>query len=271
MSKEHFDINRVQISGDVQKIWDWDDDIFFKLAFREEEDGNPRYVTMRLAGGMIGGELVSLQPDDAVTVTGYLADSPHTETLSHFLESANRSNYLQEVSDPEEWKRVRIKRVATRVNVTELRLNGSRLKDHSAKLNVSTMLNKVQIQGVCVRAWKGGKDRFARLAVYDEHTKIIGHNPKKGLPRRKPHYITVRFIDGAVDGKPIRPQKKGRMRVSGSIHINFYRQSLHNVLLRTHKTKLLEGIAIDAVRAIGAVRTSLYVIAESAITYGSRG
>jgi hypothetical protein len=259
MTQEHFDINRVQISGEIQKIWDWDDDVFFSLSFKEEEDGHPRYVVCRLAGGMIGGELVTLQPDDAITVSGYLTDSPHTETIDQFLDSAKQGDFLESVPDPEPWQEITIERVDTRLDVTGLQMNGK------------SMHNQVQIQGICVNKWKGGRDRFARLAIYDEHTRIIGHNPRKGLPRRKPHYVTVRFVGGKAGDEPIKLRKKGRLRASGRVHIHFYKQNLHSVLLRTDNADLMEGLAIDQLKSISAVRTSLYVIADSVILYGSRG
>ena len=255
---EHFDLNRVQISGAVQKIWDWDDDIFFSLTF--EEADKPRYITMRLSGGMIGGKLISLQPDDKVTVTGYLVDSPHTESIENFLSNARKPQFLKGIPEFEQWAEIHIKRVDTRLDVTDLQMNGAKLEE-----------NSVQVQGLVVKAWKGGADRFARLAIYDQHTSIIGHNPAKGLPRRKPHYITVRFVDGKVDGHAIELRSKQRLRVSGSINIHFYKQSLFDVLLKTQNAELMENLVIDEIKEIGAVRTSLYVLAQSAIVLGSRG
>ncbi len=257
MSKEHFDLNRVQISGVIQKIWDWGEDIFFSLAF--EENGAPRYVTMRLAGGMLGGKPVSLQPDASIHVTGHLVDSPHTETLGNFLANANKANFLEGVPDPSAWDEICIERVDTRINVETIQPEGTGSQ------------NQVQVQGLVVKAWRGGVDTFARLAVYDQHTQIIGHNPQKGLPKRKPHYLTVRFPDGQAGGQPIKLRRRQRVRVSGSIHIHYYKQSLYDVLLRTQNAELLEGLAVDEVKVIAALRTSLYVLATSAIVLGSRG
>lgn len=264
--REHFDINAVDVRGTVQKIWDWDDDIFFSLAIIEAGKDAPRLVTNRVPQGLQHGKLVALQPRVAlqpgtnVHVQGYLADAPFDEPLTAFLKSARAKSFLDEIPAEarQAWINIRTKRVDTRLEVTALSV-----------LDEPQDMNTVQLQGVAVKVWRsGGSDLFARLAVYDQHAHVLPGAGKNGLPRRKPHYVTVRFVGGAIDGQPVLLTERQRLRVSGQLHINFYRQSLHEILLRARQTVLIDKIPIDTVSHIAAVRTSLSVLAQSVIVLG---
>ena len=79
--EEKFDLNRVQVSGIVQRIWDYGEDIFVRLEFYPDEDRPPRYITLKITGGMIDGEFVTLQPGELVQVEGHLADARYTESI----------------------------------------------------------------------------------------------------------------------------------------------------------------------------------------------
>lgn len=256
--EERFDLNRTQVSGIAQRIWDYGEDIFVRLQFIPDEDRPPRYITLKIPGGMIDGEFVSIQPGERIQVEGYLADVPYTESIGEFFRDAKAKPFYEDTEQAEIWEGIEIERVGTQIVVTTL-----------ASVSSDPKLNTVMIQGVVARAWKGGADSFARLAIYDRHTEIIGHNEKKGLPRRKPHYVTVRIPGGEVDGKKVVIHKRNRLRASGQLHIHFYRQTLPHILRRAGKQELVETIPTSA-DGIYAVRDSLYVIGDSLVVFAKR-
>jgi len=255
---EQFDINRCTVGGVIQKIWDRDGDIFLRLAFQPEEDKPLRYLTARLPEGTVGGQMVSLQPGDKIRVFGYLADAPYTETIREFLWDARKKKLQDELG--EKFAGVRIKRVGTRLDVLEL----ERLEKDADPTQAS-----VSLQGVVAKTWESGTHLMARLAVYDRHTRIIGENGSNGRrPKRKPHYITVQFVDGKAGEQEISLKKKGRVRLTGDLQVRFYKETLREVLIRSKAADRigeLDGIDPDEIYAI---RDSLHVVAESAIVMG---
>ena len=62
---------------------------------------------------------------------------------------------------------------------------------------------------------------------------------------------------------------RNRMRVSGVLHIHFYRQSLPKILERAGKAALIETLPASA-DDISALRDSLYVVANSLIVFASQ-
>ena len=256
--EERFDLNRTQISGIVQRIWDYGEDIFVRLEFHPDEDRPPRYITLKIPGGLVDGEFVTIQPGELIQVEGYLADVPYTESIQEFFRDAKARPFYQDSDQAEGWEKIEIKRVGTQVVVTTL-----------ASVSSDPHLNSVIIQGVVARSWKGGADTFARLAVYDPHTEIIAEAKNGRLPKRKAHYATVRIPGGEVDGKKIVLDKRARMRVSGHLHIHFYRQSLPQILERAGQKDLNENLPASA-QDIYAVRDSLYVIGDSLVVFAKR-
>ena len=256
--EERFDMNQTQVAGIVQRIWDYGEDIFIRLEFIPDEDHPPRYITLKIPGGMIDGEFVSIQPGEHIQVEGYLSDAPYTESIGEFFRDAKARPFFEDTDQTKAWEQIEIERVGTQVVVTTL-----------APVSNALHLNTVTIQGVVARTWKGGADTFARLAIYDRHTEITGHNEKKDLPRRKPHYVTVRILGGEVDGRKVMIQKRNRLRASGQLHIHFYRQTLPQILERADKPELIETIPAQA-DGIYAVRDSLYVIGNSVVVFAKR-
>ena len=258
MMEEKFDLNRVQVSGIVQRIWDYGEDIFVRLEFYPDEDRPPRYITLKIAGGMIDGEFVTLQPGELVQVEGHLADAPYTESIREFFNDAKAQPFYEDTELAAEWNGIEIKRVGTQIVVMTL-----------AAVTANPNLNNVMIQGIVTRSWVGGADLFARLAVYDENTEIIKASNNGKLPKRKPHYITIRILKGELDGKKIAMQKRNRVRISGHLHIHFYRQSLPAILERANKKKLVETLPPKG-GEIYALRDSLYVVGNSIVVLASR-
>ncbi len=255
---EKFDLNRTQVTGTVQRIWDYGEDIFVRLEFYPDEDRPPRYITLKIPDGMIDGEFVTIQPGELIQVEGYLADNPYTETIQQFFDDAKAKRFYEGTEQARAWAEIEIKRVGTQIVVTAL-----------GTITSDPRLNQVMIQGVVARSWNGGADLFARLAVYDEFTEIISNGSQGKLPKRKPHYITIRIPGGEAGGKKIVLNKRNRVRVSGCLHIHFYRQSLPAILERVGKEELGETLPPNGTE-IYAVRDSLYVIGESVVVFAKR-
>ena len=251
--EERFDINQVQISGVIQKIWDYDQDIFLRLRFKPPEDKPDRFVTLSIPDGMVAGQLVSLQRGEMIQVEGHLVDVPYTEDIRQFFRDAKATNIFDSLEDKARWLNVQVKRIGTQVAVTSL-----------APVSNDPRLNAVIVQGIAVRVWRGGADLFTRLAIYDQHTSIISQEKGK-LPRRKPHYITLRFIERKAGNKAVQIKKRQRLRVSGHLHVRNYKQSLEDVLKRADQVVLLKDIPEHQADEIAAMRESLYVVVESAI------
>ena len=249
--KERFDINQVQISGVIQKIWDYAQDIFLRLRFKPEGERSDRYVTLRIPDGMIAGQLISLQPKELIQVDGHLVDTPYTEDMRQFFKDTKATHILENAQNKANWLDVKVKRIGTQIDVQAL-----------APVNRDPQLNLAMVQGIAVRVWRGGADMFVRLAMYDEFSPIL-EQLKDKLPRRKPHYITLRFIDGKAGDKKVHIKKRQRLRASGHLHIRFYKQSLENVLKRAGREELLETIPTHQADEVTALRDSLYVVAES--------
>ncbi len=256
---ERFDINRCIVGGLVQKIWDYEEDIFLRLAFQPGDGEKQRYLTVRLPQGMVNGTLVSLQPGMNIRVSGYLADSPYIETLAEFLRDARKNGLLSRLND--KFQEVHLERVGTRLDALELEFLAPDHAYHPAD---------VQLQGIVTRLWESGVHLMARLAVYDPYTQVISGDGKRGLPRRKPHYISVRFRGGKVGNQSITLKKGVRIRLNGRLQIRFYRETLREVLVRSGNATLvgdLEGI-VDP-DEVSAVRDSVLVEAHAAIVLAS--
>jgi len=256
--EEKFDLNRTQVSGIVQRIWDYGEDIFVRLEFYPDEDRPPRYVTLKIPNGMLDGEFVTIQPGELVQVEGYLEDVPYLESMREFFSDAKAKPFYVDTEQAAQWEQIEIERVGTQIVVTTL-----------ASLTNDPHLNAVMIQGIITRSWKGGADLFARLAVYDANTEILQAGDHRRWPKRKPHYLTVRIIKGELDGKKIALSKRNRIRVSGVLHIHFYRQSLAKILERAGQAALVQTLPASA-DDISALRDSLYVVAHSLIVLASR-
>ncbi len=256
---ERFDINRCIVGGFVQKIWDYEEDIFLRLAFLPGEGEKQRYLTVRLPQGMVNGTPVSLQPGMNIRISGYLADSPYIETLAEFLRDARKNGLLSRLND--KFQEVHLERVGTRLDALELEFLAPDHAPHPAD---------VQLQGIVTRLWESGVHLMARLAVYDPYTQVVSGNGKRGLPRRKPHYVSVRFRGGKVGERDITLKKGVRVRLTGRLQIRFYRETLREVLVRSGNATLvgeLDGI-VDP-DEVSAVRDSVLVEAHAAIVLAS--
>jgi hypothetical protein len=148
--------------------------------------------------------------------------------------------------------------------------------DDQAALNDPRIRNQIVLEGIIAREWEYADHKFTRLAVYDRFTPIERGNTlgKHGRPRRKPHYITVRFLDGKVAGRLVAIGLKDRVRITGTIGHQATKVTLHQVLLETGSSEVIELLGrlpnADQCQEIAAQQESLYVEAGSLIAYTGR-
>ena len=145
------------------------------------------------------------------------------ETGRQFLERADRLDLLADVPGLAE---ASDKRMATCLVVESL------------KIGETQPANEALIEGIVSRAWEKGDQRFARLAIYDEHTALEGEG-RKGRPRRIAHYVSVHFPDGLVAGRDVALSQKDHVRVIGWLNERRYSESLGYFLMRAGAIGLL--------------------------------
>ena len=262
MTKEQFDLNRGTVSGIIQKIWDRHGDIFLRLAFLPEVDKPLRYLTLRLPEGQVGGQLISLQPGEKIRASGYLADAPYTESLAEFLWDARKKDLFDDLENGEKLRQIQIKRIGTRLDVLELERLEAKAEPQGAD---------VTVQGVVAKVWDSSQHRMVRLAIYDQFTEITKKGRNGQHPKRKPHYVTARFVDGQVNGQEISIRKRQRVRLAGELQIRFYKETLREVMNRSGNAELIGDLHNIDPDEVFAIRDSVSVTAHSAIVLASMG
>lgn len=245
--EEKIHLNQVRLTGIVQRIWSAGADVMIRLATPSEE----RFL-LALPGGAVDGQPVTLMKGDPVDASGYLIELPYLETGRQFLERADKLDLLADTPGLAE---ASDKRMATCLMVESLAVGETQ------------PVNEVLIEGIVSRAWEKGNQRFARLAIYDEHTAIEGEG-RKGRPRRIAHYISVHFPDGQVAGRQVSLRQKDHVRVIGWLSERRYSESFGYFLMRAGAIGLLaEAPNSDEVREIRVSRVATYVVAESMLQF----
>ena len=284
---EQFDMNTATVTGVIQKIWGRNEDVFARLRISlrgqavETDDAQSCYINLRFSGGTVPDQDLSLQPGDAVQVTGYLVHNEFDESIRKFLEAAGKSEFLDTVppDDLPAWQSITFKRTNTMFNVESLVL----LDENQKAAGQAPTINRAVFEGVIVREWThthgadqladGRTDRYLRLAVYDKHAPATKEKGNFGRPRRIPHYITVRLLDGKVAGREVVVRQKERLRVTGAVRDRGYSQTLHDALLRTGDTSITELTQrlpnAQVLHEISAQMESGHVEASAVIIYAS--
>jgi hypothetical protein len=253
---EIFDANTAEVRGKVYKIWpgakgsvmarvEIDHDILPEgVEFDEdsnENDSVPR-LTLEFPDGKVDGKDISLMAGDRVVALGHINNPPYYESLKKFLNRAKRSQLLDEIPQLAAIKNVTIKREMCTLAVKDLAF-----LDSDAEIDDDP--NSINIEGMVSAIWEYGKSLYARVACYDENTRIIDETGGKGgRPRRQAHFVTVQFTDGKVNGRKITIIGSGdggtpgglrggmRIRISGKFIYRVYFESLKDFL--THARKL---------------------------------
>ena len=274
---EQFDMNSATLAGVVQKLWGHNGDVFGRLRVSrrgqlvETEDARSSLINLRFTNGMVGNQDLSMQPGDVVRVTGYLSHSEFDETIRNFLEAARKPDILDNVpgEDLTAWQAIAFKRVNTMFNVETLEL----LDSHKPEAGV---INRVVLEGPVARQWTHSEDVYLRLAVYDSHTRITKEKGNYGRPRRLPHYLTILLPGGkTTGGREVVANVKDRLRVTGELQDHGYRRTLHEMLLATGSSAVMELLQrlpnADDLHTISAQQESLHVVASAVIVYASAG
>lgn len=292
---EDFDLNRAKVFGQVHHVWSKFEHTFLRVAVTEPMmpkaapmDGangseakeeawakaRTQYITARIENGLLHGELVTVMPGDWVTIDGYLADMPYDESIREFLNDvqaprAQKKNgsflggkIIDAFPNKEDWDKVRVKRVNTRLEVVDLQI-------HQGAGNRESV-NFAEVEGVVASTWRWDGDLYARLAIYDRYAQALPGTGKNGHPRRKPHYVTVVFPDSLISGRTIELHEKYRVRVRGAVLMRLYTETLREMLIRNAKIGLLlaEIPNADQIGAYKAARSATYVVAASAQVFG---
>lgn len=268
---EKFDINSASIAGVVYGVWGRGEDIFARIAL--DEDG-VAFATARFAGGQVAGKLISLHPGMKITAQGYLSQNEYKESLHHFMDDAKERSALDLVAseDRAAWEALAFPRRNTILNVTAARIG----EIEFGRLNGG---ETTTVEGIVSRVWDyphpSGVDLFARLAVYDEHTRIEQNRDERGRVYRSPHYVTICIDNGQVMGFPIKLRAKQRMRVSGYLRERSYKTSLHEEILKLGKPEYVEMLQrvrdVERFSEISTTQRTLHVAAQSVVIYSYSG
>ena len=285
---EQFDMNNVTVAGVLQKLWGRGEDVFARLRVShrgllvEPEDVHACYVTLRFPEGSVGGKPVTLQPNATIRVNGFLTHTQIDESIRKFLEVSGEPGFLDDVppDDLDAWRNVGFRRRSAVLNVLYLSMldtEGQVLEfaDQGDEKSLD-VFNQAALEGVIAQTWEyqrnGGVDRFARLAVYDCHTRTEAREGNFGRPRRKPHYVTVLFPAGkTTSGHEVLLSEKSRIRVVGDLHDLGQRVTLHDALTRTGKSHVIELIqrlpGAERLHDISTQWETLHVRADAVIVY----
>ena len=257
---ERFDANQAVLAGQVTRIWARGGDVFARLETTEpalpaEAAEAPR-VTLRLPGGLAGGQEVSLLKGDRLRLSGHLADLPQDEGLRDFLRRAERLDLLER--HPE----------LAALNGKARRTLTCLVPESLERIDAPLALNTVRLEGVVARAWEYDGQRFARLAIYDAHTAVTAQPGKDGRPRRIPHYISVLFPGGQLNGRPVSVRPKERLRVSGCLVDRPYSEDLRSFLLDAHLADQLASLPdSDLIADLRIRRSSACVVVQTLVQF----
>lgn len=193
-------------------------------------------------------------------------------SLRRFLDTAGADSFLDSIpqDDLKAWREIVFRRSSSVLNVRALAL-----LDENGPL--SGPASQVTLEGVVAQRWdypRGEEmDRFIRVAIYDRWTRTAEESPrnsKNGLPRRLAHYVNA-ILPEQASQRGIDVRKKQRVRVTGTLRDRGYRVSLHQAMLETGQTELVELIQrcpdTDRLHEITAQWESLHVAAEALIVY----
>lgn len=240
--KERMDENHVEIFGIVTKIWKRDRHIFARLITKSaEEDEHPPRFTLKFPDGKFDGDGITLMAGDKLKITGWICDEPYLESINDFIARSKYPIRLDAHLNLHGLEEIAVKRSITAVVPETCEMMGNDLE-----------LNFVSLEGIVARTWEHKSDKFIRLAVYHANAQTTETEGNHGHPRRVPHYVTVQFSNGIVDGRIINIQSKrhladdpgiaprDRVIVTGTIAESFYSESLHSFLLDAKRIDVLD-------------------------------
>ena len=185
---EHVHDNTARICGVITKLWLQDRNVLCRLKSMVEDQ--PSYLTLFFPDGQpLSGPPISLAPGLRLIVNGYLRDVEYRESFAQVLDAGGWPKLIQPGDET-----ILIKQTTTQLVVESCEPASPDGDD----------INEARLSGIVAKVWRRpGKDEsdvFASLAIYDEHAAITGLG-RKGLPRRKAHYVRLIFPRGlTADG-----------------------------------------------------------------------
>jgi hypothetical protein len=291
---ETFDMNTTQLAGMIQKLWPRGGDVYARLRIStrghlvEEDDAQAIYANLRFPMGQVKNLPITLQPGDAIRISGFLTHNEFLETIHRFLQAARADSFLKSVppEDLPAWQAITFRRTNIMLNVRSLiwlqpdgkTAPGPQLTEDedAASMADAKLLNHVVLEGIVARRWEYAENIFVRLAVYDRFTPLERGDKtgNRGRPRRKPHYITVRFMGGKVAGRTVTAKLKDRLRITGTIGEQATKVTLHQALLETGSEEVVALLGrlpnADKTQEIETQHESLHVDALSLVAYSGR-
>ncbi len=129
--------------------------------------------------------------------------------------------------------------------------------------------NQAEVEGNISKIWsRQNGDVIFRLAVYDEHTELLGEKDDAGRDRRKPHFVTVVIPRGRVDDRPVNLSKGDHVRVSGHLRDETYFENLRDFLLKAKAEYLLTILPPDvAPMEIKSGRVATQIISSALVHF----
>ena len=247
MQEERFDLNQVNVSGRIYKIWSRSDgNIYMRI-----ENENKERVTIALPNGQVNGEEVSLQSGDDIQVEGYLKDFAYQDALNHFFKSDGRVKSLKEL--PELQSLVHSGAGPQRYLMAVVPEKLTRIAPPAE--------TQVRVEGIVFRKWSFGDNHCVRLLVFDENTPIdtIRDN---GDIHRSPHSIV------AIVPKEIykQVQIRQRVRISGTFTERIYHEKLSKTLKIMKQDNVISQMP-EGVMNFGVSIAQLYVEVKSMIAF----
>jgi hypothetical protein len=267
-SGEQFDVNQATVSGEISKIWGRGGDVYARLRVPGKTEGQENFVNLRFPDGTVQGRDVDLQPGDRIQVSGYLTHAEFFESIRKFLDAAGEEKTFFDSVPPDDlaaWQAVQFRRVNATLNVLAL----VALKEGKKPVN------RTVVEGIVARQWDlGESDHCVRLAIYDERTPVMKQDGNFGRPRRKPHYVNVILPEGkTTGGREVTLRLKDRIRVTASLTSQGYRLTLHEALVWTGRSDIVELMQrlpnAERLQQISAQQESLSLEAAAIILYAS--
>jgi hypothetical protein len=221
--------------------------------------------TLRVLGGEVGGELVSLSPGDTIKLKGYLLDFSYQEGIHTFLHKAKQRDLFAGTAQGGKLAQVSARRFATAIVPTSLALVNS--------LNRAGMIrNRFRGSGLVVKkTWRRSGNLFARVTSYDRHSVIEDPGAgKDGRPRRRSHYWSICVPGGEVNGKEIILKQGQRIRIAGTLASTTYLENLREFIVRAKAAGLLaqiDDMDISNFTEIKIFRTGLFVLVKSLVQF----
>ncbi|HNB52812.1 MAG TPA: hypothetical protein PK530_12760 [Anaerolineales bacterium] len=270
---EQFHANAVQVTaGRVQKIWPRGGHILVVLGLETTESSpEPALEEVESPGDesrWLLPQLVlrldarsptplSLFEGDRLDVTGWLDNQTYAESVRDFLTRGQHTEILELI--PSERLAAQVSRTVTHVVPEKL----------TPSPNGDTPHAQVVVEGLVARTWTFNRHRFARLAVYDQHTEIKEKaQGKRKFPQRTPHYITVQFTDGKLGAREVVLKPNTRVRVTGPLISRIHSETFRDFLLRAHATDVLtDAPNSDKLAELRARYVQTYLVATTMIQF----